>query len=96
MARQCEVTGKKRLIGNKVSHANNKTKRVFNVNIRSARIFSESLKRYVTMKVTPSGLRTIEHNGGIDGWLMSVAPSSLTTVLRKVREQVQAATQAAK
>ncbi|MBU6235353.1 MAG: 50S ribosomal protein L28 [Alphaproteobacteria bacterium] len=96
MSRTCQVTGKKRQIGHKVSHANNKTKRTFNTNLRSARLFSESLKRYVSMKVTANGLRTIEHNGGIDGWLLSQTPSKLSTTLRKVREQVAEATKAAK
>lgn len=95
MSRQCEVTGKKRLIGNKVSHANNKTKRVFNVNIRSVRVFSDVLKRYVSMKLTPSGMRTVEHKGGLDAWLMDQTPSTLSGKLRKLRDQVQAAVKAA-
>ena len=96
MARQCVVTGKKRQVGHKVSHANNKTKRVFNINLRAVRVYSETLKRYVTMKLTSNGQRTIEHNGGVDAWLMSQAPSKLDARLRKVREQVEAATKAAK
>ncbi len=95
MAR-CAVTAKKRQIGNKVSHANNKTKRVFNVNIRSARLYSEALKRYVSLKTSAAGLRTIEHNGGIDGWLVAQAPSTLDSRLRKVREQVEAVVKAGK
>ncbi|NBX66248.1 MAG: 50S ribosomal protein L28 [Proteobacteria bacterium] len=96
MSRRCQVTGKIRQIGNSVSHANNKTKRTFNTNMRSARIYSETLKRYVSMKVTANGLRTIEHNGGIDSWLLSQAPSKLDSRLRKVREQVEAVQKAAK
>jgi large subunit ribosomal protein L28 len=95
MARQCEVTGKKRLIGNCVSHANNKTKRVFNVNIRTMRVFSEVLKRYVSMKLTPSGMRTLEHKGGVDAWLLDQKPSTLSTPLRKIRELIDAAKKAA-
>ena len=96
MSRRCQVTGKIRQIGNSVSHANNKTKRTFNTNIRSARMFSETLGRYISMKVTANGLRTIEHNGGIDAWLLSQAPSKLDTRLRKVREQLEDAQKAAK
>lgn len=96
MSRTCQVTGKKRQIGHKVSHANNKTKRVFNTNLRTVRMFSESLQRYVAMKVSANGQRTIEHNGGFDAWLLSQTPSKLTTTLRKVREQVQEAAKAAK
>lgn len=96
MARTCEVTGKKRLIGNSVSHANNKTKRVYNVNLRSARMYSETLKRYVSMKITASGLRTIEHKGGVDAWLLDQAPSALDTRLRKIREQLVTVSKEAK
>lgn len=96
MSRTCQVTGKKRQIGHSVSHANNKTKRTFNTNMRSARVYSETLGRFVSMKVTANGLRTIEHNGGIDSWLLKQTPSTLGTRLRKVREQVEAAQKAAK
>lgn len=94
MTRRCQISGKIRQVGHKVSHANNKSKRRFNPNIRSARVFSESLKRFVSIKVTPNGLRTIEHNGGLDAWLMSQAPSKLDSRLRKVREQVADAAKA--
>lgn len=96
MSRRCQVTGKMRSIGNKVSHANNKTKRVFNPNIRSARLYSDALKRFVTLKLTAAGMRTVEHNGGIDTWLLSQTPTSLDARLRKMREQVEAAAKAAK
>lgn len=95
MSRVCQITGKKRMSGNNVSHANNKTRRVFNVNLQAARVFSESLKRFVSIRVTPAGLRTIEHNGGIDGFLMSRTPSELDPKLRKLRKEVEAAKTAA-
>jgi large subunit ribosomal protein L28 len=96
MTRRCQITGKIRQVGNKVSHANNKSKRRFNPNIRAARVYSETLKRFVALKVTPSGLRTIEHNGGLDAWLLKQTPSKLDARLRKLREQVQDAGKASK
>lgn len=96
MTRRCQITGKVRQVGNKVSHANNKTKRLFNPNIRDARVFSETLKRFVAIKVTANGLRTIEHTGGLDAWLLKQTPSKLDAKLRKVREQVKDAGKAAK
>lgn len=96
MTRRCQITGKQRQVGNKVSHANNKTKRRFNPNIRDARIYSETLKRFVAVKVTAHGLRTIEHTGGLDAWLLKQTPSKLDTKLRKVRDQVKEAGKAAK
>lgn len=94
MTRRCEVTGKTAQVGNHVSHANNKTKRRFEINLQNIGVFSESLKRFVTLRATPSGLRTVEHKGGLDAWLLSVAPTKLTTKLRKLREQVVNATKA--
>jgi large subunit ribosomal protein L28 len=96
MTRQCQITGKIRQVGNKVSHANNKTKRRFNPNIRDARVYSETLKRFFSLKITAAGMRTIEHNGGLDAWLLKQTPSKLDTRLRKVREQLKEAGSAAK
>ncbi len=95
MTRRCQITGKLRQVGNKVSHANNKTKRRFSPNIRDARVFSETLKRFVSLKITPAGLRTIEHNGGLDAWLLKQTPSKMDAKLRKVRDQVKDAQKAA-
>jgi large subunit ribosomal protein L28 len=63
MARVCEVTGKKPMGGNSVSHANNKTKRRFLPNLQYRRFWVESENRWVTMRVTQAGLRTIDKKG---------------------------------
>jgi len=63
MARVCQVTGKAPLTGNNVSHANNKTKRRFNPNIRKKRIWVASEKRFVTLRVSTRGLKTIDKKG---------------------------------
>jgi len=63
MARVCEVTGKKPVVGNRVSHANNKTKRRFLPNLQYRRLWVESENRWVNMRVSNAGLRTIDKKG---------------------------------
>ena len=63
MARVCQVTGKKPLVGNNVSHANNGTKRRFLPNLQDRRFWVESEKRWVRLRLTNAGLRTIEKQG---------------------------------
>jgi large subunit ribosomal protein L28 len=63
MAKVCEVTGKKPLVGNKVSHANNKTKRRFLPNLQRRRFWVESENRWVSMRVTRAALRLIDKKG---------------------------------
>ncbi|MFC4274871.1 MULTISPECIES: 50S ribosomal protein L28 [Alcaligenaceae] len=63
MARKCQVTGKGPMVGNNVSHANNKTKRRFLPNLQSRRFWVESENRWVRLRVTTKALRTIDKNG---------------------------------
>ena len=63
MARVCQVTGKKPMVGHHVSHANNKTKRRFMPNLQARRFFVESENRWVSLRLTNAGLRTIDKNG---------------------------------
>ena len=91
MSRKCVVTNKSVMSGNNVSHANNKTRRKFLTNITNTRVFSETLGRFFKIKVTAAGLRTLEHKGGFDAWLLDTAPSKLDdSALKKVRKQVVA------
>ena len=78
MSRRCEITGKGVQSGNNVSHANNKTRRRFLPNIQDASMMSEILGTPITMRVTTNGIRTIEHNGGIDAYLLGTNTSKLT------------------
>ncbi|HND37027.1 MAG TPA: 50S ribosomal protein L28 [Nitrosomonas sp.] len=71
MARVCEVTGKKPMTGHHVSHANNKTKRRFLPNLQRRRFWVESENRWVTLRLTNAGLRTIDKNG-IDAVLAKI------------------------
>ena len=63
MARVCQVTGKKPMVGNNISHANNKTKRRFLPNLQRRRLWVESENRWVALRLTNAGLRTIDKNG---------------------------------
>ena len=63
MARVCQVTGKAPMVGNNVSHANNKTKRRFMPNLQRRRIWDESENRWISLRLTTNALRTIDKNG---------------------------------
>ncbi len=63
MSRVCQVTGKKPMVGNNVSHANNKTKRRFLPNLHHRRFWVESENRWIRLRVSQAGLRTIDKNG---------------------------------
>jgi large subunit ribosomal protein L28 len=63
MARICEITGKKRMVGNNVSHSNRRTKRKFYPNLLKKKLFLEEENRWVTLKVSAAGLRTINKKG---------------------------------
>ncbi len=76
MARVCMITGKKPLVGNHVSHANNKTKRRFLPNLQRRKIWVESQNRYVSLRLTTAALRTIDKNG-IDSVLADLAAAGV-------------------
>ena len=71
MARVCQVTGKGPMVGNKVSHANNKTKRRFMPNLQYRRFWVETENRWVRLRITPAGLRLIDKKG-IDAVLVDL------------------------
>ena len=63
MAKVCQVTGRKRMIGNNVAHSKLRTKREFSLNLKNKKFWLESEQRFVTLKVTCKGIRHIEKNG---------------------------------
>jgi large subunit ribosomal protein L28 len=91
MARRCAITGKGVLTGNNVSHANNKTRRRFLPNLQEASLVSDALGHAVRMRLSTNGLKTIEHNGGIDAFLLSVADSKLSVEARRLKRSIQRA-----
>jgi large subunit ribosomal protein L28 len=70
MSRHCEITGKGVLSGNNVSHANNRTRRRFLPNLQESSMLSDILGVSVTMRLCTRAIRTVEHNGGIDAFLL--------------------------
>ena len=91
MARVCEVTGKKPHFGNKVSHANNKNRRRWQPNLQVCSFPSEILGKPVTLRLTANGIRTVEHNGGIDAWVMGSRKSRMSEEALKVRKAMEKA-----
>ena len=91
MSRRCMITGKGVMSGNNVSHANNKTRRRFLPNVQENSVYSEILGRWVKLRVTTAGLRTVEHKGGLDAYLASTAITKLDPVLRPVKKLVDKA-----
>ena len=63
MAKVCQITGRKRMIGNNVAHSKLRTKREFALNLKTKKFWSEEEQRFVTLKVTTKGMRTIKKNG---------------------------------
>jgi large subunit ribosomal protein L28 len=91
MARRCGVTGKGVLTGNNVSHANNKSRRRFLPNLQVASMMSEVLGTTIRLRCTTNGIRTIEHNGGIDAWLLGTPDRKLTDEARVLKRRVERA-----
>jgi len=89
MSRICELTGKGRMVGNNVSHANNKTKRVFLPNLQNVTLLSDALDRAFKFRVSTSGLRSVEHVGGLDNWLLKTSDDKLSAGARKVKKEIQ-------
>lgn len=77
MSRRCQVTGKGVLTGNNVSHANNKTRRRFLPNLQDTSLLSDTLGSSVRLRLSTRAIRTIEHNGGIDAFLLTTPDSRL-------------------
>ena len=88
MSRICELTGKGRQVGNNVSHANNKTKRTFLPNLQNVTLISESLATGVRLRVSTHGLRSVEHVGGLDNWLLKTADTKLSLKARRLKREV--------
>ena len=91
MSRRCLISGKGVLTGNNVSHANNKTRRRFLPNLQEASVLSDALNQTVRLRVSTRGLKTIEHNGGIDAFLLSVNDSKLSEEALRLKRRVQRA-----
>jgi len=88
MSRICELTGKGRQVGHNVSHANNKTTRTFLPNSQHVTLMSEALDTSVQLRVSTHGLRSVEHVGGLDNWLLKTADVKLSPRALKVKREL--------
>ncbi len=88
MSRVCSVNGKKPHFGNNVSHANNKTRRRWQPNLQVCSFPSEILGTRVSMRLTANGIRTVEHNGGLDAWLLGTRDSRLGEEALKIKKRL--------
>ena len=88
MSRICERTGKGRQIGHNVSHANNKTKRVFLPNLQNVTLLSDALERSFRFRVSTHGLRSVEQVGGLDNWLLKTSDAKLSPRALKVKREL--------
>ncbi len=88
MSRICELTGKGRQVGHNVSHANNKTKRTFLPNLQNVTLMSDALARSIRLRVSTHGLRSVEHVGGLDNWLLKTREDDLSLKARRLKREI--------
>ena len=88
MSRICELTGKGRQVGHNVSHANNKTKRTFLPNLQNVTLLSDALGTSVKLRVSTHGLRSVEHVGGLDNWLIKTSEGDLSLRARRLKREI--------
>ena len=88
MSRRCELTGKGPMSGNNVSHAHNKTRRRFLPNLTETALMSETLGRTFRLKVSSSALRTVDHRGGLDAYLLKAKDDTLSPAAMKIKKDI--------
>ncbi len=95
MSRRCELTGKGVMTGNNVSHANNKTKRRFLPNLNEVSLTSETLGQTHRFKISAAALRSVDHRGGLDGFLAKSSDRELSPRALKLKRDIAKALTAA-
>jgi large subunit ribosomal protein L28 len=95
MSRRCELTGKGPMTGNKVSHANNKTRRRFLPNLNEVTLISDTLGRSFQLRVSAAGLRSVDHRGGLDALLSKARDEDLSDGALKIKREIEKAQAAA-
>ena len=91
MTRQCELSGKLPLSGQNRSHAENKSKRKFRPNLCNVTLISEVLDRSFRLRVSAHALKTVEHRGGLDAYLMKARDYELSDNCQKIKRDVKKA-----
>ena len=88
MSKVCEISGKKPMTGNNVSHANNRTKRRFIPNLQNVKLYSGTLQKYINLNITVRTMKTVEKNGGLDSYLVKTSNKNLAETAIKIKKQI--------
>ena len=88
MSKICEISGKKPMSGNNVSHANNRTKRRFIPNLQNVKLYSGTLQKYINLNITIRTMKTVEKNGGLDSYLIKTSNKNLAETAIKIKKQI--------
>jgi large subunit ribosomal protein L28 len=91
MARRCELTGKGVMSGNTVSHAINRTRRRFLPNLVNVSLISDALNRTVKLRISAHALRSVEHRGGLDQFLLKADDADLSLNAQGIKKEIRAA-----
>ena len=91
MARVCQVTGKRPMSGNNVSHANNKTRRRFLPNLNEVSLASDTLGKTFTLRISAAALRSVDHRGGLDAYLARAKDAELSADALKIKRDIEKA-----
>ena len=88
MSKICDISGKKPMSGNNVSHANNRTKRRFIPNLQNVKLYSGTLQKYINLNITIRTMKTVEKNGGLDSYLIKTSNKNLADTAIKIKKQI--------
>jgi large subunit ribosomal protein L28 len=88
MSWRCDLTGKKALVGHKVSHSNVKTKRRFLPNLRNVTLTSDTLQRRVRVRVSANALKSVDHRGGLDAFLLKAKDAELAPKMLELKRAI--------
>lgn len=88
MAWRCELTGKNRQIGHKVSHSNRKTKRQFKPNLLNVTLISDALGRSIRVRISANALKSVDHRGGLDTFLLKAKDVELSPRVLEIKRQL--------
>jgi large subunit ribosomal protein L28 len=88
MAWRCELTGKTRQIGHRVSHSNIKTKRRFRPNLLNVTLMSDALNRSFRLRISANALKTVDHRGGLDAFLLNAKDAELSPRVLDLKREV--------
>jgi large subunit ribosomal protein L28 len=88
MSRRCDLTGKAAQVGHKVSHSNRKTKRRFLPNLLNVTMISDALERSVRLRVSANALKSVDHRGGLDAFLLKAKDDELSSKALELKRQI--------